>query len=111
MYAGVNALTFADQPSGQDDRAVVTPNATTLYGAGFLDLSNDPVVVEPPAIDDRYFGFQVMNQYGDFYFYDGNQFTGREAATFLLVGPQWHGHVPSVFLGFGSSGHRRLPAS
>jgi hypothetical protein len=99
VYAGVNALTFADRPSGPDDRSVVTPNATTLYGAGFLDLSNDPVVVELPAIDDRYFSFQVMDQYGDYYFYAGNQFTGRDAATFLLVGPDWHGQVPSDFSG------------
>ena len=99
VYAGVNSLTFAYQPSGPDDRAVVTPNATTLYGAGFLDLLNDPVVVELPAIDDRYFGFQVMDQYGDYYFYAGNQFTGRGAATFLLVGPDWQGQMPSDFSG------------
>jgi len=28
-------------------RRVVTPNATTLYGTGFIDLTDEPFVIEP----------------------------------------------------------------
>lgn len=99
VYAGVNRLDFNPRPSGPADRLVVTPNATTLYGAGFLDLSEEPVVVDLPAIEDRYFSLQVMDQYGDFYFYAGNQFTGRQSQTFILVGPSTSATVPAEFAG------------
>jgi hypothetical protein len=99
VYAGINGLTFNSKPSGPDDRAVVTPNATTLYGAGFFDLSQEPLIVELPAIGDRYYSFQAMDQYGDYFFYAGNQFTGREAQKYILVGPNWAGQVPAEFAG------------
>jgi hypothetical protein len=99
VYAGVNCLAFSSKPSGPDDRSVVTPNATTLYGAGFLDLSEEPLVVELPGINDRYYSFQAMDQYGDYYFYAGNQFTGLEAQKYILVGPNWSGKIPAEFAG------------
>jgi hypothetical protein len=99
VYAGVNCLAFSTKPSGPDDRAVVTPNATTLYGAGFFDLLEEPLIVELPEIADRYFSFQAMDQYGDYYFYAGNQFTGREAQKYILVGPDWSGEIPAEFAG------------
>ena len=99
VYAGINGLTFNSKPSGPDDRAVVTPNATTLYGAGFFDLSQEPLIVELPAIGDRYYSFQAMDQYGDYFFYAGNQFTGREAQKYILVGPNWVGQIPAEFAG------------
>lgn len=99
VYAGVNCLAFSPKPSGPDDRAVVTPNATTLYGAGFFDLFEEPLIVELPEITDRYFSFQAMDQYGDYFFYAGNQFTGREAQKYILVGPDWSGQIPAEFGG------------
>ena len=78
---------------------MVTPNATTLYGAGFFDLLEEPLVVELPEITDRYFSFQAMDQYGDYYFYAGNQFTGREAQKYIFVGPDWSGQIPAEFAG------------
>lgn len=54
VFAGVNCLTSSYKPAGPDDRAVVTPNATTLFSAGFLDLSEEPLVVELPGITDHY---------------------------------------------------------
>lgn len=97
LYAGVNYLASNPKPSGPESRSVVTPNATTLYGGGFVDLLEEPLVVELPAITDRYFSFQIMDQYGDYYFYAGNQFSGREAQTYIFVGPGWSGQIPAEF--------------
>ena len=58
------------------DYPVVTPNATTLYGAGFLDLRAGPVVIEVPEITDRYFSVQIMDQYGIFRMIVGSPFNG-----------------------------------
>ena len=84
QYVGINRLWWLRQPITPEFRQIVTPNATTLYGSGFFDLSKEPLVVELPAIQDRYYSFQAMDQYGDYFFYAGNQFTGTKAQKYLL---------------------------
>ncbi len=96
-YAGINNFWWLRKPITPEFRAVVTPNATTMYGLAFCDLSTEPVVVELPAIDDIYESFQIMDQYGDYYFYAGNQFTGRNAQKYIIVGPGWKGKLPDEF--------------
>lgn len=98
-YVGINRLWWLREPITPEFRQVVTPNATTLYGLGFFDLSKEPLVVELPAVKDRYYSFQTMDQYGDFFFYAGNQFTGTKAQKYLLLGPGWQGKVPDEFKG------------
>ena len=99
VYEGTNRLNWFRKPITAAYKEVVTPNATTLYGGGFLDLSKEPVIVELPAIKDRYYSCQVMDQYGDFYFYAGNQFTGTDTQKYILVGPGWEGKIPNEFRG------------
>ncbi|MFH1595440.1 MAG: DUF1254 domain-containing protein [Pseudomonadota bacterium] len=99
QYVGINRLWWLRQPITPAFRQIVTPNATTLYGSGFFDLSEEPLVVELPAIKDRYYSFQTMDQYGDYFFYAGNQFTGTGAQKYILIGPGWKGQVPAEFKG------------
>jgi hypothetical protein len=99
QYVGINRLWWQRKPITPAFRQVVTPNATTMYGSGFFDLSKEPLVVELPAIKDRYFSFQTMDQYGGYFFYAGNQFTGTEAQKYILIGPGWKGMVPAEFKG------------
>jgi hypothetical protein len=40
-------------------RDVVTPNVNTVYCAAFLDLSENPVVLNVPDTNDRYYVMQV----------------------------------------------------
>jgi hypothetical protein len=99
IYEGTNRLNWFRKPITAAFKEVVTPNATTLYGGGFLDLSKEPVIVELPAIKDRYYSCLGMDQYGDFYFYAGNQFTGTDTQKYILVGPGWEGRIPNEFRG------------
>lgn len=98
-YAGINNFWWLRKPITPEFRAIVTPNATTMYGFAFCDLTAEPVVVELPAIEEIYGSFQVMDQYGDYYFYAGNQFTGRHAQKYIIVGPGWEGKIPDEFAG------------
>ena len=91
---GVNRLAFHQDLAGPDDRRVVTPNATTLYGTGFIDLTDEPFVIELPALDWRYYSLQVMDHYGDYFLEAGEPFTGTQARRFVLCGPSWTGSLP-----------------
>jgi hypothetical protein len=96
VYAGLNQFAWVRKQI-TPDYPVVTPNATTLYGAGFLDLRAGPVVIEVPEITDRYFSIQVMDQYGIFRMIVGSPFNGTAARKYILVPPGFSGNVPADF--------------
>lgn len=95
-YAGLNRF-FWVRKQITPDFPVVTPNATTLYGSGFLDLGKGPVVVEVPEITDRYFSVQIMDQYGIFRMIVGSPFNGTRARKYILLPPDFAGEVPADF--------------
>ncbi|MGB3246911.1 MAG: DUF1254 domain-containing protein, partial [Sulfitobacter sp.] len=96
IYSGLNRF-FWVRKQITPDFPVVTPNATTLYGSGFLDLREGPVVVEVPEITDRYFSVQIMDQYGIFRMIVGSPFNGTKARTYILIPPGFSGEVPADF--------------
>ncbi len=96
IYSGVNRF-FWVRKQITPDFPVVTPNATTLYGSGFLDLRAGPVVIEVPAITDRYFSVQIMDQYGIFRMIVGSPFNGTIARKYILIPPGFDGTVPADF--------------
>ncbi|MCB1814955.1 MAG: DUF1254 domain-containing protein [Candidatus Competibacteraceae bacterium] len=96
IYSGVNRL-FWVRKQITPDFPVVTPNATTLYGSGFLDLQDGPIVIEVPEITDRYFSVQVMDQYGIFRMIVGSPFNGTQARKYILVPPGYEENLPADF--------------
>ncbi len=96
VYAGLNQFSWV-RDKISPDYPVVTPNATTLYGAGFLDLRAGPVVIEVPEITDRYFSVQIMDQYGIFRMIVGSPFNGSKARSYILVPPGFTDNIPADF--------------
>lgn len=90
-------LKWDRKPRQASDKSATTPNATTLYGFGYADLCREPLVVMMPAVPDRYFSFQASDQYPRWFMQVGNQFNGREARTYLIVGPDFRGPYPRGF--------------
>lgn len=74
---------------------VITPNADTPYSMALLDLRAEPVVLEVPAISDRYYVMQFEDLYGTNVHFVGSRATGSGAGTYLAVGPQWDDELPS----------------
>src|SRR5262245_32996588 len=76
-----------------DWKAVVRPNADTLYSVANLDL-NEPIVLSVPATD-RYFLLPLLSMWTDVFASLGTRTTGRNTARdFLIVGPRWQGTAP-----------------
>ncbi len=100
VYAGINRWNIVNDgnPIDTEFKAIVTPNATTAYAVGFLDIQTEPLVIEMPEVTDRYFSLQIMNPYGIFNLYAGNQFNGTRARTYVIIPEDYDGSFPDNFL-------------
>ncbi len=99
VYAGMSRMNWNRKPITADYRAVTTPNATTMYGFGCFDLSTNPVVIDVPAIKDRYWSIQACDQYSSWFAFIGKQFSGTDAQKLLILGPDWKSDLPKGFKG------------
>jgi len=80
---------------GPDYKDVVRPNNDNIYSALWLDLRSEPFVISVPAIEDRYYSFQMIDMYTHNFAYVGTRSTGTGAKTFMICGPFWEGVTPS----------------
>jgi hypothetical protein len=92
--APVNQFSHAREFPPADFRAVVLPNADTLYSPAVLDLGPQPIVLSVPATD-RYFMLPLMSFWTDIFAVPGTRTTGPNTArNFLLAGSHWLGSAP-----------------
>jgi Protein of unknown function (DUF1254) len=80
-------------------RKVVTPNNDTIYGVGFADLGDEPVVVQTP-IDvpkGHYWTIQIADLFTTVIHQLGSA-SNTPGGKFLLVGPRWTSQKPDGFV-------------
>ncbi len=70
-------------------------NHDTLYTMGVLDLSQGPLVLHVPDMNDRYYSVQFTDPSKNTVFaYVGKRTTGTQAGDYLITRPGWKGQVP-----------------
>ena len=70
-------------------------NHDTLLTVGWLDLSQGPLVLHVPDMDDRYYSVQFTDPLKNTNFaYVGKRTTGTQAGDFLITRPGWKGQAP-----------------
>lgn len=84
---------------GPQDNKVVSPNNDTFYSRALLDLRAEPQVLQVPAVQGRYYSFQLVDMRTDNLDYIGTRATGDQAGRYLIVGPDWKGEPPTGFNG------------
>ncbi|MHC8394195.1 DUF1254 domain-containing protein [Pseudomonas sp. LB3P93] len=84
---------------GPQDNKVVSPNNDTFYSRALLDLRGEPLVLQVPTVEGRYYSFQVVDMRTDNLDYIGTRATGNQAGRYLIVGPDWQGDMPAGFNG------------
>jgi hypothetical protein len=90
-----NDIHFARELINASFKDVVAPNADTLYGQLWANLTVEPLVLQVPPIEgDRYYSFEFLDAYTNDYAYVGSRATGFEGGTYLIAGPDWNGKVP-----------------
>ncbi|MBK6731503.1 MAG: DUF1254 domain-containing protein [Bacteroidetes bacterium] len=89
------------------DVAILSANSDTPYSVAWLDLRAEPVVITVPEVEKgRYYSVQLVD--GNLYNrgYIGSRTTGNGAGTYVVVGPDWKGEMPT---GFGQVFHSTTP--
>lgn len=73
----------------------VTPNVNVIYGFGFMDLRTQPVVIEAPDSNNRYYMIEIVDMWTNAFAYIGGQAKGLKGGKYVLVGPGYNGDVPA----------------
>jgi hypothetical protein len=98
---------FADPlhaPASASKLATTGVNRDTLLTVGWLDLSQGPLVLHVPDMNDRYYSVQFTDPSKNTNFaYIGTRTTGTHAGDFLIAGRGWKGQVPSGMTQIASS--------
>ena len=90
----VNQFTHTRRLLGPRDREVVTPNNDTLYSNAWLDLAAGPLVIDVPAMGERYWTLGFLDMWTNPFAYAGRRTTGNAAQRIFVHGPAWIGTVP-----------------
>lgn len=93
-------------------RWVVTPNADTIYGAGFCDLRSEAVVVQTPTDvpEGHYWTIQIVDVMTNVVHQLGSA-SGTPGGKYLLVGPTWEASGPEDSVPEGFVDVLRLPTA
>src|SRR6478736_141416 len=74
---------------------VTAPNADTLYTTAWIDVGDEPWVLDMPDMKDRYFLFPMLDGWTDVFQVPGKRTTGTAAQTYAITGPGWKGTLPA----------------
>jgi len=81
-------------PKLANESGYVTPNVNTIYGFGFMDLGQEPIILTTPDSDGRYYIVQLVSMYDDTFAYGAGKAVGYKGGKYALVGPGWKGDLP-----------------
>ncbi len=95
----LNTFFHSRRASDHTDKLHSSVIPDLLYSGAWFDLSGGPVVITVPGSGDTYLNVQFMEMYSDIFAYLGTQQNGREAGSYLIVGPGWEGGPPEGIAG------------
>jgi DNA sulfur modification protein DndE len=72
----------------------VTPNVDVVYGFGFMDLAEEPIVLTAPDSRGRYYMIEICDMWTNAFAYPAGGASGYRGGTFALIGPGWRGELP-----------------
>ncbi|MNX06963.1 hypothetical protein D3C86_366370 [compost metagenome] len=95
MRAPVNQLVSASHFPDAKDHTVIRMNVDTYYTSSWMNLEKEPLVLQIPNTNGRYYLMPMLDAWSNVFFCPGKRNTGTEAQTYLISGPKWKGDVPA----------------
>lgn len=90
-----NFLGCAARVYTPEDKAIVTPNSDTPYCMGWMNISEEPMIISLPEMEaERFYHFQLVDLYTHNFAYLGTLTTGNEAGKYLIASQSWKGEKP-----------------
>jgi len=74
---------------------VTAPNADTLYTTAWVDVGEEPWVLDLPDANDRYYLFPMLDGWTNIFEVPGRRTTGTGKQTYAITGPGWKGTLPA----------------
>ena len=74
---------------------VVRPNADTLYSSLWFDVGTEPLVVDVPDSEGRYYLLPMLDLWSDVFASPGKRTTGTGRQTYAITAPGWTGILPA----------------
>lgn len=96
--AAINNLGRQRRTSDPHYRVGVGVNSDTLYTSAWLDLADEPFVLEVPRIEDRYYSFQVGHADSSSDLAFGSRSHGAQLPPVFLCSSRHEGDVPRSML-------------
>ncbi|WP_298511236.1 DUF1254 domain-containing protein [uncultured Kordia sp.] len=93
-WAPVNSFFKSQELATPENATGGSPNCDTLYATAWLDVTDEPMILSVPEVDNRYYCIQMACIDADNFAYVGSYATGTKAANYLIGGPEWNGEVP-----------------
>ena len=72
---------------------IVRPNNDTIYGAGYLDPSTEPILIRVPDAGKRFWSIQLADPWTNIAPGIGSR-SGSKPGLYAVVGPKWAGKLP-----------------
>lgn len=90
-----NQFTHLQQLPDHTFRDVVRPNNDTLYSSAWINLDREPIVLNVPDTNGRYYVMPFMDAWTNVFALVGKRTTGTQEGAYAVVGPNWKGVLPS----------------
>lgn len=91
--APINQFVHMNKLPTDEFKDIVRPNLDTLYSSAWLDLSKEPLVLELPDTNDRYYLMPLLDGWTNVIKSPGKRTTGTDAKKYVIVGPNWKGDI------------------
>ena len=81
-------------PALAEQEGYVLPNCRVLYGFGFLDLRQEPVIMTMPDSGGIYYMVETVSMWTDAFAYPAGVVAGYNGGKVAYVAPGWQGELP-----------------
>ena len=82
-------------PELAEKSGYVLPNLSVIYGFGFLDLRQEPVILSLPDSGGLYYMVESVDMWTNAFAYPAGMASGYKGGKFAYVAPGWEGELPA----------------